>query len=95
MQILKSEEESKEDGEYEGFKPKGYYKYKEDELLDQVDFYEQEMNEMYKYLNEVEELIKGNDLRAIEGMMEVTKDGMSQHFDAYDKLKEQLLAIDK
>ena len=34
MQIVKAEEEVLPEGEYEGFKPKGYYKYKEDELLD-------------------------------------------------------------
>ena len=50
---------------------------------------------MFKYLNEVEELIKGNDLKAVEGMMEVTKEGMNQHFSAYDKIKEQLLQLDK
>lgn len=35
------------------------------------------MNEMYKYLNEVEELIKGNDLKAVESMIDVTKEGMT------------------
>ena len=50
---------------------------------------------MYKYLNEVEELIKGNDLKVVEGMMDVAKEGMNQHFKAYDRIKEQLLLIDK
>ena len=31
---------------------------------------------MYKYLNEVEDLIKGNDLRVVEDMMGVAKEGM-------------------
>lgn len=28
-------------------------------------------------------------------MMDVTKDGMTQHFDAYDKLKDQIFAINQ
>ena len=31
---------------------------------------------MFKYLNEVEDLIKGNDLKVVEGMMDVAKEGM-------------------
>lgn len=50
---------------------------------------------MLKYLTEVEDMIKGNDLKAVESMIEVTKEGMTQHFEAYDKLKDQLLSIDK
>lgn len=42
---------------------------------------------MLKYLDEVEELIHGQDLQSISHMMEVTKDTMSHHFDAYDKFK--------
>lgn len=41
-----------------------------------MDFYEKEMNEMFKYLNEVEELIKGNDLKAVDEMIDVAKEGM-------------------
>jgi hypothetical protein len=51
--------------ESQAWKPKKYYKLKEDELLDEVEQYEREMNDMYKYLNEVEELIKSNDLMAV------------------------------
>jgi hypothetical protein len=46
------------------------------------------MNEMLEYLTEVEDLIKGQDLKQIQQMMDVTKDGMNQHFEAYDKLKD-------
>lgn len=35
------------------------------------------MNEMLKYLSEVEDLIKGNDLKAVESMIDVTKEGMT------------------
>ena len=46
---------------------------------------------MYKYLNEVEEMIKSNDLKAVGDMMDVTKETMNVHFSAYDKLKEQII----
>lgn len=36
-----------------------YYKYEEDELLDDLDQHEKDMNEMLKNLTEIEELIKG------------------------------------
>ena len=51
------------------------------------------MNDMFKYLTEVEDLIKGQDLKSIGEMMDVTKEGMSQHFSAYDKIKEQIAAL--
>ena len=38
---------------------KKYYKYEEDELLDDLEQHEKDMNEMLKYLSEVEDLIKG------------------------------------
>jgi len=40
-------------------KKKKYYKYPEDELLDEMDQHEHDMNEMLKYLSEVEDMIKG------------------------------------
>ena len=51
------------------------------------------MNEMLKYLSEVEDLIKGNDLKSIQQMMDVTKETMNQHFQAYDKFKDQITSI--
>ncbi len=52
------------------------------------------MNDMLKYLSEVEELVRsGQDLQSIQQMMEVTKDTMSQHFEAYDKFRGQIDTI--
>ena len=45
------------------------------------------MNDMLKYLDEVEDLVKSHDLQSIQSMMEVTKDTMSMHFEAFDKFK--------
>eukprot|EP00347_Sterkiella_histriomuscorum_P006826 403351287 len=73
---------------------KKYYKYEEDELLDELDQHEKDMNDMLKYLSEVEDLIKGQDLKSIQQMMDVTKDTMTQHFQACDKFKGQILEID-
>ena len=39
--------------------PKKHYKYMEDELLDEVDQHERDMNDMLKYLTEVEDMIRG------------------------------------
>jgi len=41
------------------WKPKKHYKYKEDELLDEIEDHEMELNQMLKYLTEVEDLMKG------------------------------------
>jgi hypothetical protein len=45
--------------EHQLAKKRKHYKYEEDELLDDLDQHERDMNEMLKYLAEVEELIKG------------------------------------
>lgn len=58
-------------------KKKKYYKYPEDELLDEMDQHERDMNEMLKYLTEVEDMIKGQDLKSIQSMMDVTKETMT------------------
>lgn len=58
-----------------------------------MDMHEKDMNEMLKYLTEVEDMMKGQDLTQIQQMMDVTKDGMTQHFQAYDKMKDQITAM--
>lgn len=65
------------DDDHDAFRKKKYYKYPEDELLDEMDQHERDMNDMLKYLTEVEDLMKGQDLKAVSEMMEVTKEGMS------------------
>ena len=46
-------------------------------MLDDIEQYEKDMVDMLKYLTEVEDLIKGNDLKAVESMIDVTKEGMT------------------
>ena len=48
-----------------------------DEVLDDLNQHEKDMNDMMKYLTEVEDLIKSTDLNSIKQMMDVTKDTMS------------------
>ena len=48
---------------------------------------------MFKYLYELEDLVKGNDLKSIQSMMDVTKENMDMHFKAYDKMKESIVTI--
>ena len=52
-----------------------------------MDQHERDMNEMLKYLSEVEDMLKGQDLKSIQSMIDVTKETMQQHFTAYDKFK--------
>lgn len=49
-------------------------------MLDDLDEHERDMNEMLKYLTEIEDMIKGQDLKSIQSMMDVTKETMNQHF---------------
>ena len=73
-----------------GKKDKPLYDNMADELLDDLNQHEKDLNDMMKYLSEVEDLIKSQDLNSIKQMMDVTKDTMSQHFVAYDKFKDQI-----
>ena len=56
-----------------------------DELLEDLDQHERDMNEMFKYLEETHDMLRNRqDVVTIESMIEVTKDTMSQHIDAYN-----------
>ncbi len=67
-----------------------------DELIDDLDQHENDMNQMLKYITDTQEFIRNKeDIESIEQMMTVTKDTMTQHFEAYDKFKTQLEMITK
>ena len=77
-------------------KQKIIYENPADEVLDDLNQHESDMNDMLKYLSEVEDLVKnGQDLNSIQEMMDVTKDTMSQHFEAYNKFKGQIDLINQ
>lgn len=49
---------------------------------------------MFKYLEEAQEMLRNRqDVQTIESMIEVTKDTMSQHIDAYNVFKGQIEGI--
>lgn len=51
-----------------------------DQALEDIDRTEREMNLMFKELNELEDLIKGNrDLKTMEGLMSITNETMRAH----------------
>ena len=71
----------------------GYYDLADD-LLEDLDQHERDMNEMFKYLEEAQEQLRNRqDVLTIESMIEVTKDTMSQHIDAYNQFKGQIEGI--
>ena len=52
--------------------PEKIYDNEEDQLLDNVDKMEEDMKEMMRYLNEVENMMSGDDLSQIKRMMKCT-----------------------
>lgn len=72
-------------------KKKGGYYDMADELIDDLDDTEKEMNDMLKYLQEMQDYMRnGQEVKTIESMIEVTKDTMTQHIEAYDRFKGQI-----
>lgn len=67
----------------------------EDELLEIVDKQEREMKDMLKYLNEVEEMMGGNDLAQIRQMMRYQNETMEHHINSYDKIKSTVDEMNK
>lgn len=52
------------------------------------------MNEMFKELNEMQNMIKGNaDLKTYENLKDTTKEVMDTHMSAYSKLKDNIIDI--
>jgi hypothetical protein len=52
------------------------------------------MNDMFKFLEETHDQLRNRqDVQTIESMIEVTKDTMSQHIDAYNMFKGQIEGI--
>lgn len=77
-------------------KPKKYYASAEEELWDEVNGFENDMNNMLKELSEIETTIKeGADLKEMKGLIDVTKEYMEEHFKGMDKLKNNIVGMDK
>ena len=77
-------------------KPKKYFASVEEELWDEVDGFEAEMNNMLKELSEIETTLKeGADLREMQGLIDVTKEYMGEHFKGMDKIKDNIMEMDR
>lgn len=54
------------------------------------------MNEMFKELDDMQNMIKGNwDLKTYEQLKETTKEVIDTHMSAYSELKDKILDINK
>ena len=56
----------------------------EDQLLREVDQHEKDFNDMFKYLNEVEEMFHGSDLKQIKEMKDISDVRMKDHITNYN-----------
>ena len=66
------------------------------QALFEADTLENQMNEMFKELNEMQNMIKGNaDLKTYENLKDTTKEVMDTHMSAYSKLKDNIIDITK
>ena len=75
--------------------PEKIYDNEEDQLLDNVDKMEEDMKEMMRYLNEVENMMSGDDLSQIKRMMKCTDQSVDQHVAHYDLVKAQVDELNK
>lgn len=72
-----------------------YFMNEEDELLEIVEKQERDMKDMLKYLNEVEDMMGGNDLAHIRQMIRYTTETMDHHIQSYDKIKSHVDEMNK
>lgn len=72
-----------------------FYDNIEDELLDRVDKTEREMQEMMKYLDAVDQTMRGDDLAQIRKMLSCTSSSVKHHTSAYSNIKSQVENMNK
>ena len=79
---------------YDG-QPK-YFKDIGEQAMFEADTLESEMNVMFKELDDLQNMIKGNtDLKTYENLKDTTKEVIDTHMDAYSKLKDNIIDITK
>lgn len=67
-----------------------------DQVIEEVSRHEREMNQMFLELNDLEDMIKGNnDLRKMEDLMEVTNETIDFHKQSFNTLKDSILSINR
>ena len=70
-----------------------FYAREEDELLDRVNNAEADMMKMMKYLDNVEDMMGGDDLAHIRRMLNVTSGAVKHHSSAYGNIKTDIEAM--
>lgn len=72
------------------------YAFPEREVYEDQARLEGEMNQMFKELTDMENMIKGNrDLKAMDTLKDTTKEVIDAHIKHYDKLKEDIIKINE
>lgn len=76
-----------------GLPGKRHYEEEDDEqltlekyLLNEVDQYEKDFKEMFAYLNEVEDMLHGDDVGTIQEMIDISDVRMKGHITQYDQM---------
>jgi len=73
-----------------------FYRSPGDQAFEEVSKLEQEMNQMYKDIDDMQEQIKENkDLRQMEELMSTTNEAMVTHINVYETLKNQIMLINQ
>ena len=69
---------------------KKYYRYEEDELIDNVGDIEAMMKESMSYLEETESMMNGDDLAKIARMIKLSKESMGHHMHGVDTVRDNV-----
>lgn len=84
------DKDSDEEDQIATVKPPKHFKNEEDEMLDKVEGFEREMKEMLDYLNDVSDMMAGDDLSKISKMIKYSKKSMGEHVKAIDNIRDNV-----
>lgn len=62
-------------------------------LLGEVDQYEKDFHDMFAYLNDVEEMLHGNDVDTIREMMDISDKRINGHISQYDQMQSRVISM--
>jgi hypothetical protein len=69
---------------------KKYYRYEEDELIDNVNDIESMMKQSMAYLDDVDGMMNGDDLAKITRMIKLSKESMGHHMNGVDIVRDNV-----
>ena len=87
---LPNKDKDSDDDELTKAPVKKHFKHEEDEMLDKVEGFEREMKEMLDYLNEVSDMMRGDDLSKIAKMVKYSKQSMGEHVKTIDNIRDSV-----